>query len=104
MVQYSCDRIMFKGADINVDRTTLNHPLDDDIQCNSRFAGHKTMYGPTGISGFVMNPSIKMPAVIFGGTGYESANQDMPESLPERYEMGEYIVKLSSIPQNPPHK
>lgn len=52
------------------------------------FAGHKTMYGPTGISGFVMNPSIKMPAVIFGGTGYESANQDMPESLPERYEMG----------------
>lgn len=52
------------------------------------FAGHKTMYGPTGISGFVMNPGIKMPTVIFGGTGYESANQDMPESLPERYEMG----------------
>lgn len=52
------------------------------------FAGHKTMYGPTGISGFVMNPGIKMPAVIFGGTGYDSANQDMPESLPERYEMG----------------
>ena len=52
------------------------------------FAGHKTMYGPTGISGFVMNPGIKIPSVIFGGTGYESANQDMPESLPERYEMG----------------
>ncbi len=52
------------------------------------FAGHKTLYGPTGISGFVMEPSIKLPAVIFGGTGYESANQDMPESLPEKYEMG----------------
>lgn len=52
------------------------------------FAGHKTLYGPTGISGFVMNPSIKFPAVIFGGTGYESANQNMPESLPEKYEMG----------------
>lgn len=52
------------------------------------FAGHKTLYGPTGISGFVMNPAIKLPAVIFGGTGYESANQDMPESLPEKYEMG----------------
>ena len=52
------------------------------------FAGHKTMYGPTGISGFVMNSDIKMPTVIFGGTGYDSANQDMPESLPERYEMG----------------
>lgn len=52
------------------------------------FAGHKTLYGPTGISGFVMNPTIKLPAVYFGGTGYESANQDMPESLPEKYEMG----------------
>lgn len=52
------------------------------------FAGHKTLYGPTGISGFVMEPSIKLPAVLFGGTGYESANQDMPESIPEKYEMG----------------
>ena len=46
------------------------------------FAGHKTLYGPTGISGFMMKPEIKLPAVIFGGTGYESANQDMPLSLP----------------------
>lgn len=52
------------------------------------FAGHKTLFGPTGISGFVMKPEIKLPAVLFGGTGYESANQDMPESLPERFEMG----------------
>lgn len=52
------------------------------------FAGHKTLYGPTGISGFVMEPSIKLPAVFFGGTGYESANQNMPESLPEKFEMG----------------
>lgn len=52
------------------------------------FAGHKTLYGPTGISGFVIEPSIKLPAVLFGGTGYESANQDMPESMPEKYEMG----------------
>lgn len=52
------------------------------------FAGHKTLYGPTGISGFVMNPEIKLPAVIFGGTGYDSANQEMPGSIPERYEMG----------------
>jgi cysteine desulfurase family protein len=52
------------------------------------FAGHKTMYGPTGIAGFVMNPAIQLPTVLFGGTGYESANQDMPESIPEKYEMG----------------
>ena len=52
------------------------------------FAGHKTLYGPTGISGFVMNPTIDLPAVFFGGTGFESANQDMPDSLPQKYEFG----------------
>ena len=65
--------------DCNVGLTTFDFAV---------FAGHKTLYGPTGISGFVMNPSLKFPAVIFGGTGYESANQDMPEDLPKKYEMG----------------
>lgn len=59
------------------------------------FAGHKTLYGPTGISGFVMNPEIKLSPVIFGGTGMESANQDMPESYPERFEMG--TLNISGI-------
>ena len=52
------------------------------------FAGHKTLYGPTGISGFVMKPEMKLPPVLFGGTGFDSANQSMPECLPERYEIG----------------
>lgn len=52
------------------------------------FAGHKTLYGPTGISGFIMKPGFDLPVVLMGGTGYDSANQDMPNSLPERYEMG----------------
>ena len=56
------------------------------------FAGHKTLYGPTGISGFVMNQEIKIPSILYGGTGSESANQDMPESLPERFEMGTFNI------------
>lgn len=52
------------------------------------FAGHKSMLGPTGISGFVMNPDINLPPVLFGGTGFESANQEMPLSIPERFEAG----------------
>ena len=52
------------------------------------FAGHKTLYGPTGISGFAMNQTTKLFPVLFGGTGFDSANQDMPDSSPERYEMG----------------
>lgn len=52
------------------------------------FAGHKTLLGPTGISGFVMKPDFNLDPVFFGGTGFESANQDMPRSLPERFEFG----------------
>lgn len=56
------------------------------------FAGHKTLYGPTGISGFVMKPEIKLPSVLFGGTGFDSANQNMPDSLPEQYEIGTHNI------------
>ena len=66
-------------VDCDVGRSTFDFAV---------FAGHKTLYGPTGISGFVMKPEIQLPAVLFGGTGYDSANQNMPDSLPERYEMG----------------
>lgn len=52
------------------------------------FAGHKTLMGPTGISGFLMKPDFDLPPVLFGGTGFESANQDMPSNLPERFEAG----------------
>ena len=59
------------------------------------FAGHKTLYGPTGISGFVQKPDLRLPPVIFGGTGIDSANPDMPDALPERYEMG--TLNISGI-------
>lgn len=59
------------------------------------FAGHKTLMGPTGVSGFVMKPDIDLQPVLFGGTGFDSANQDMPASLPERFEMG--TLNISGI-------
>lgn len=66
----------------------IDTDLSQDIVDFAVFAGHKTMYGPTGISGFVMNPSYKLAPVLFGGTGFDSANQDMPSVLPERFEIG----------------
>lgn len=66
----------------------IDADLGQDIVDFAAFAGHKTMYGPTGISGFVMNPSYKLKPVLFGGTGFDSANQDMPSVLPERFEIG----------------
>ena len=67
-----------------------------DADCDfAVFAGHKTLYGPTGISGFVMKPEIHLPPVLFGGTGIASAEQDMPRDLPVRYEMG--TMNISGI-------
>ena len=66
-------------VDLNVGLETIDYAV---------FAGHKSLLGPTGISGFMMNPAANLPSILYGGTGFDSANQDMPDSLPEKYEMG----------------
>ena len=73
-------------VDINVGLETIDYAV---------FAGHKTLLGPTGISGFLMQPDLDLQPVLFGGTGYDSANQDMPHSIPERFEMG--TINISGI-------
>ena len=54
------------------------------------FAGHKTLYGPLGVSGFISQYPERLLPLIYGGTGVESANQDMPTSAPERFEAGSH--------------
>ena len=50
------------------------------------FAGHKTLYGPFGICGFVNVSSVKLNTYIVGGTGSDSLNLDMPSGIEVRYE------------------
>lgn len=52
------------------------------------FAGHKTLYAPFGISGFICNGNIKLKPLMYGGTGTDSANIDLPEEIPNRFEVG----------------
>lgn len=52
------------------------------------FAAHKTLYGAVGLGGFISDSSAKLNPLLFGGTGVDSANQTMPDSVPERYEVG----------------
>lgn len=66
-------------VDLNVGLETIDFAV---------FAGHKSLFGPTGIAGFVMKHEFVLPPLLFGGTGYDSANQNMPDSIPEKYEMG----------------
>lgn len=60
------------------------------------FAGHKTLYGPIGIGGFVKKIDAKPEPILFGGTGVESALQDMPYDTPGRYEMGSQNIHAIS--------
>jgi len=60
------------------------------------FAGHKTLYGPIGIGGFVKKSDIRPEPVLFGGTGTESAMQDMPNEGAARYEMGSQNIHAIS--------
>lgn len=57
------------------------------------FEGHKTLLGPFGVGGFVKTKEYDLPPVLFGGTGIESANQDMPKDAPARYEMGSQNIQ-----------
>ena len=50
------------------------------------FAGHKTLYGPLGIGGFINISAIPLKTFITGGTGSDSLNLDMPTGSETRYE------------------
>lgn len=62
------------------------------------FAGHKTLYGPLGVSGVVMKKDIDLKPLIYGGTGVKSANQNMPDIFPIKYEGGSHnILAISGL-------
>lgn len=62
------------------------------------FAGHKTLYGPLGVSGVVMKKDIDLKPLVYGGTGVESANQNMPDIFPIKYEGGSHnILAISGL-------
>ncbi|UWG97334.1 aminotransferase class V-fold PLP-dependent enzyme [Dehalobacter sp. DCM] len=66
--------------------------IDTDLSSNIYdfvvFAGHKTLYATFGIAGFISNGDIKLKPLIYGGTGIDSANPNVPDTIPERYEIG----------------
>ena len=75
-----CDLAQTAGLiDINVSNSHIDYAV---------FAGHKTLYGPFGIAGFVTNQNLSLSPLIYGGTGIDSKNPYMPEEMPTKYEAG----------------
>lgn len=52
------------------------------------FAGHKSLYGPFGVGGFINLNDLKLKIAKSGGTGSDTLNHDMPDFKHERYESG----------------
>lgn len=50
------------------------------------FAGHKTLYGPFGIGGFINVSGINLDTFIVGGTGSDSLNLEMPSGNESKFE------------------
>lgn len=53
------------------------------------WSGHKSLYGPFGIAGIVMDKNVFPPSpLIYGGTGKASEMREMPDEIPLKYEAG----------------
>ncbi|WP_294362367.1 aminotransferase class V-fold PLP-dependent enzyme [uncultured Clostridium sp.] len=65
---------------------------DEFIDCDFIiFAGHKSLYGPFGIGGFIkLNDKVLLNEVITGGTGSDSTSLEMPSDSESYYEAGSY--------------
>ena len=75
-----CDMAQTAGlVDTNIVESRIDYAV---------FAGHKTLYGPFGVAGFVTNQKLILSPLIFGGTGVDSKNPYMPEEMPTKYEAG----------------
>lgn len=77
---------------INVLDASQSYGVDKNIRIDNVdfivYAGHKSLYATFGIAGFVDCGNVKLKQFIFGGTGSDSLNLDMPDELPTRYEAG----------------
>ena len=63
------------------------------------FTGHKSLYGPTGIGGLILDPKLEVSSTRFGGTGVESKSLIHTQELPYKHEAGTHnlmgIIGLS---------
>ena len=62
--------------------------LKDDNISMLAVAGHKGLYGIMGSGALVFNDTTEISPLLFGGTGTETFNHEMPSSYPERLEAG----------------
>lgn len=80
--RYKCVTVLDSAQSLGLIETRADM-LNADIIA---FAGHKTLYGPFGIGGFINISDIPLKEFIAGGTGSDSLELDMPEGSETKYE------------------
>ena len=75
-----------------------------DVDCRKlhadiiAFAGHKSLYGPLGIGGYINISSVCLKDFLVGGTGSDSLNLEMPNGMESKYEFASSnIVAIAGI-------
>lgn len=67
-------------------------PLKDSLIDAFIFSGHKSLYGPFGVAGFVLSSEWRPLPLLLGGTGTFSESVAMPTTLPSVYEIGSHNI------------
>lgn len=80
------------GATVVVDMSQtaglLGLELSSELYDFAVFAGHKTLYGPFGIGGFICKHGATLRPVFFGGNGINSVEQSLPKNIVQMEEIG----------------
>jgi len=82
--KYNATTILDMAQSFGLIETNITYGKADAVV----FAGHKTLYGFSGIGGIILNNSLKLKDTIQGGTGVSSADLEMPKERPIRFEAG----------------
>ena len=78
-------KFIFDAAQIaGIKRIDMKKDNIDILCC----AGHKGLYGPSGIGLLVLNDDVDLMTIIEGGTGSNSMNFLQPDFLPDKLESG----------------
>lgn len=93
--KYSCFTVLDTAQSLGLIELDLRVQKNIDIIA---FAGHKCLYGPFGIGGFINVWKIVLNEVIVGGTGSDSLNLNMPSGNESKFEAAsDNIVAIAGL-------
>ncbi|RJQ25129.1 aminotransferase class V-fold PLP-dependent enzyme [Candidatus Parcubacteria bacterium] len=90
--EYNAVNVVDMAQTAGLIETDLNSNIYDYVV----FAGHKTLYSDFGVAGFICCNDSELKPILMGGTGADSANQNMPDTIPEKFEIGSLDIRAIS--------